>query len=71
MDSGFTPQSIPPLFSPDELAAFLGVSKPTVYRLVEKRSLPFYKIGGSLRFKSDEVMEYVGKCRIKPANELL
>lgn len=69
METVFTPQSIPIFLSPDQLAKLLKLSKATVYRLIEKRALPFYKIGGSLRFKHDEVMEYVQKCRVKPANE--
>ncbi|MBP6859095.1 MAG: helix-turn-helix domain-containing protein [Candidatus Magasanikbacteria bacterium] len=71
MDLGFIPQSIPHFLTPDNLADILGISKTTVYRLIDKRSLPFYKIGGSLRFKQSDVMEYLEKSRIKPSNELL
>ena len=71
MDSDFTRQSISHFLTPDELADFLKVSKTTVYRLIEKRSVPFYKIGGSLRFKQSEVMEYLEKSRVKSSNELL
>lgn len=69
MDNGFTRQSIPHFLKPDELRQLLSISKATMYRLIEKRALPFYKIGGSLRFRDDEVMEYVEKCRVKPTNE--
>lgn len=69
MNPDFIQQSISLFLSTDELGKLLKLSKATVYRLIEKRALPFYKIGGSIRFKHDDVMKYVEKCRIKPANE--
>lgn len=54
---------------PEELATFLNVSRPTVYRLIERRLIPFYKIGGSLRFKMQDILDYVEKNnRIAPFN---
>lgn len=50
---------------PDELAEFLNISKPTVYRLIEKRQIPFYKIKGSLRFKMEDVMQFIQGSRIE------
>jgi excisionase family DNA binding protein len=70
MDSGFIPQNMFRLLTPTELAGLLGISKPTIYRLVEKRTLPSYKIGGSLRFKESDVVAYLETCRITPTNEL-
>lgn len=69
MDSDFARQNSS-FFSPEDLAAYLGVSKTTIYRLVEKRSLPFYKIGGSLRFKESDVFDYIEKQRVKSSDEL-
>lgn len=53
-------------FTPDELAEFLAISKATVYRLVGKRQLPFHKIGGVLRFKKQDIEEYLENGRIEP-----
>lgn len=53
---------------PEILAGILSVSKPTVYRLIEKRQIPFYKIGGSLRFKVEDVMAFLENNRIEPLN---
>ena len=53
-------------FTPDELAKHLAVSKATVYRLVNKRQLPFRKIGGVLRFRIDEIERYLESERIEP-----
>ena len=61
---------IPPQFmTRDELAKMLKLSPVTVYRLVDKRLLPFYKVGGSLRFLVKDVIAYMETCRIKPVNE--
>ena len=67
MGTGFTQSQ---LLTPSDLAKMLNISMSTVYRLVEKRLLPFYKMGGSLRFKIDEVMAYIAKCRVMPAYEM-
>jgi excisionase family DNA binding protein len=52
--------------SPKELAVYLSISIPTIYRLIEKRQLPFNKIGGSLRFKKEDVDKYLEESRINP-----
>lgn len=70
MDADGIPQTTPYFFSPSQVAALLAISKATLYRLVEKRTLPFYKIGGSLRFKHSDIVEYVERCRIQSAHEL-
>ena len=53
-------------FTPDELAEYLAISKATVYRLVNKRQLPFRKIGGVLRFRIDEIEKYLETERTEP-----
>ena len=42
-------------FTPDELAEYFGVSKATVYRMVNKRELPFRKVRGQLRFRIEAI----------------
>ena len=54
------------VFTPDELAEYLAISKATVYRLVNKRRLPFIKIGGVLRFRIDAVEKYFETESIEP-----
>lgn len=51
--------------SPNELAKLVNVSKCSIYRLVEKRQIPFYKIGGSLRFKKEDIINYLEMSHIK------
>ncbi len=52
--------------TPDELADYLSISKTTVYRLVYKREIAFNKIGGSLRFRKDDIDKYLNDERIEP-----
>jgi len=54
------------LITPRELASLLRLSLASVYRLVDKRALPFYKIGGNLRFSRPEVEKYLDCVRIDP-----
>lgn len=42
-----------------EIAAYLGVSKDSVYRWVETRDMPAHKIGRQWKFKVDEVDAWV------------
>ncbi|MCX6153850.1 MAG: helix-turn-helix domain-containing protein [Candidatus Kapabacteria bacterium] len=58
------------LITPAELANTLSVSMTTVYRLIETRKIPFCKIGGSLRFKQDDVEKYIELNRKESIKEL-
>jgi len=51
--------------STKQLAFLLGVSKTSVYRLIGRRQLPFYKIGHNIRFKSLDVLEFLEQNCIK------
>lgn len=42
-----------------EIAAYLGVSKDTIYAWREKKGLPAHRIGRFWKFKADEVDEWV------------
>lgn|GEM_PF-1163974 len=67
MVSGFMKSQF---LTPNELAEMMKISKTTVYRMIDKRQLPFYKMGGSLRFRMDEIMAYIEECRIEPTIKL-
>lgn len=45
--------------SVEEIAAYLGVSKDTVYTWVGKRNMPAHRIGRLWKFKSAEVDAWV------------
>jgi excisionase family DNA binding protein len=56
------------LITPAELAEILSLSKQSVYRLTENGELPFYKIGGSLRFKAKDINNYLNGVRVDLTN---
>ena len=58
------------LISPKELSELLRVSKPWPYVAIERKLLPFYKIGvkgkrGIVRFKMSDVERYIEQCRVE------
>jgi excisionase family DNA binding protein len=61
---------LPEFIEPTALSELLGISLSSVYRLVERRRVPFYKIGGSLRFAKDDVLKYLEDSRNSTLQEL-
>lgn len=53
-----------------EIAQRFGVSKMTVYRLIEKRTLPHLKIGGLLRVPRAAVEEFIKANYTEGANDV-
>ena len=51
-------QSFPRLLNVNETAALLSVSPKTVYYWVERREIPFIKVGRHVRFKAHEVIGF-------------
>jgi excisionase family DNA binding protein len=45
--------------SVDEIGAYLGIKRDTVYRWINEKYLPAHKIGRLWKFKKDEVDEWV------------
>lgn len=45
--------------SVDEIAAYLGVVRESVYRWVVSRGMPGHKVGRHWKFRKDEVDEWV------------
>lgn len=42
-----------------EVAAYLKLAKKTAYRLAAEGKLPGFKVGGSWRFKRDDVEQWI------------
>jgi excisionase family DNA binding protein len=42
-----------------ELAVFLKIKEKTAYKLVAEGKLPGFKVGGSWRFKRDDLEEWI------------
>ena len=55
------------LLTIEEVAEFLRVSKTSVYRLVERRELPFCRVGRSLRFSRKDLRAYLEARRVGSA----
>lgn len=51
--------------TPRELAATLRISVTSVYRLVERRDMPFHRFSNRLRFALKDVEEYLDKSRVE------
>ncbi len=48
-----------------ELADLLRLSPSSIYRLVDGRTIPFYRIAGSLRFCRTEIEEYIRRGKVE------
>lgn len=60
----FTPRMDPgTFFTIKEVAEMLGVSQRTVYRLMERKELVGYMIGGQWRISDLQVNAYLDKVR--------
>ncbi len=57
------------LITPKELSKLLKKSPASIYRLVDSKLFPFYKIGGSLRFSKDDINEYLNQSRVEPRSQ--
>jgi excisionase family DNA binding protein len=55
------------LVSVEELAAIVGISARTVYRLVEDEKIPAYRVRRQLRFDQAEVLEALREAEEAPA----
>ena len=45
--------------TPQEVAEMFNISKSTLYRLMDMRKIPFFKIGGSIRLSKTDVNQYL------------
>lgn len=47
----------------DELATRLRVTKATIYRMARRGEIPYYSIGRAMRFRSQDVEDFLRRCR--------
>lgn len=45
--------------SVDEIAAYLGIKRDTVYKWIERKSMPAHKVGILWKFKKEEIDDWV------------
>lgn len=54
------------LLTPNEVASLLRLSTSSIYRLVERRQIKFYRVSGSLRFALADVKQFIEGGVIEP-----
>jgi excisionase family DNA binding protein len=52
-----------------EVAEMLKISVPSVRRLQQRRLIPFYKVGGSVRFFRSDIAIYLQGRRVDAADQ--
>lgn len=57
------------LLTVDEAAEFLTISASGMRRLQNGRVIPFFKVGGSLRFAKSDLMTYLARRRVGTVGE--
>lgn len=45
--------------SVDEIAAYLGIKRDTVYKWIDRRSMPAHKAGRLWKFRREEVDQWI------------
>lgn len=45
--------------SVEEIAAYLGVKRDTIYKWIDRRKMPAHKVGRLWKFKKDQIDEWV------------
>jgi len=60
------PDPLADLLTIAEAAELLRISISSARRLQQRRLIPFFKIGGSVRVSKEDVMSYLAKHRIEP-----
>ena len=58
------------VFTMDETAKYLKISKPTLYGLTAKRIIPHYKRGKRLYFRKADMDEWIYKGKVKTDAEI-
>ena len=50
-------------------AKMLGIAIPTVYKYVSNGEIPSYRICGNIRFKAEELEEWINAHRLTPETD--
>lgn len=53
-----------------EASCLLGYAPSYLYKLTMWRRLPFYKVGRGVRFKREDLINYLTECRVSSQDEL-
>ncbi len=50
----------------DELSEYLGIKKSSLYAKVERKEIPYYKVGRLVRFKKSDIDPWMEKFKSEP-----
>ena len=53
------------LLKPEQVSKALGVTNSTVYKWVDRKLLPYYRIERCIRFKIEDVQDFLARRRIE------
>lgn len=53
----------------EEVAEYLKLAKKTAYRLAAEGKLPGFKVGGSWRFKQEDIVRWIEEQKKRGAGE--
>jgi excisionase family DNA binding protein len=51
----------------DELSEYLRIKKSSLYSKVERKEIPYYKLGHLVRFKKSDIDLWMEKSRVEPS----
>jgi excisionase family DNA binding protein len=54
----------------EQVSSFIGLAKPTVYGLVHKRQIPYFKVGKRLLFKKSNIVNWITSSKVTTKEEL-
>lgn len=58
------------LMSVEEVAKYIGLSKPTIYTMKSNKDIPFIKTGKKLLFRRKDIDEWLNKHRYRTKDEI-
>ena len=53
--------NLPSLYTPNEVADYLHVSRGTIYSMVSRREIDSIKVGRNRRFTAEQVKDYIAR----------
>lgn len=53
--------NLPSLYTPNEVADYLHVSRGTIYSMVSRREIESIKVGRNRRFTAEQVKDYIAR----------
>lgn len=59
-----------PAMTVKQLATYLNVNEKTVYRLVQRRELPGFKVAGAWRFRHQDIELWIQRQKRRKARSL-